>query len=113
MPMDKERRQAPRFSIKQMIQLGEGTEEFLWARSLNLSKIGLGCLSSKPLQPLDRVFGMVTVQSGEDSRDISFEGYVVRSKPVDEGYELGIAFTEISSEDAVFLDTCFDSPESP
>lgn len=103
--MGQERRLAARFSIRQMIQLGEGREEYLWAKSLNLSKTGLGCISSKALQPLDRIFGMISVEVGDAVRDINFEGYIVRAKPLEQGCELGISFTDLDPEDEQFLDS--------
>lgn len=110
--MKQERRKSPRFVIRQMIRLGEGREEYLWAKSLNLSKVGLGCITNKSLQPLDRIFGMITLHTEEEEKIINFEGYVVRSRPLDSGYELGIAFTEIDPADSDYIAQHVSEPQS-
>ncbi len=43
---------------------------------------------------------------------IRFEGYVARSKPVEDGCELGISFTDFDSEDGAVLDRFFSSSET-
>lgn len=110
--MEQDRRKAPRFLIEQMIQLGEGWEEYFWAKGIDFSRLGLRCISSKILEPLDRIFGMISLELDDKKFKIRFEGYVARSKPLDDGCELGVSFTDFDSEDASVLDRFFSSSET-
>lgn len=110
--MEQERRKAPRFLIEQMIQLGEGWEEYFWARGIDFSRLGLRCISSKILEPLDRIFGMLALELDGKTYNVRFEGYVARSKPIKDGCELGVSFTDFDSEDSAILDRFFSASET-
>jgi hypothetical protein len=85
-----------------MVQLG-GEEEFFLAQGVDLSREGLCCTTKAPLQPLDQVFGMVTLTHGDHKQNISFEAYVARIKALDQGKEIGLSFTHMEQDDVAFL----------
>jgi hypothetical protein len=100
--MEQNKRISPRFNIQQMVQLG-GEEEFFLANGVDLSREGLCCTTKAPLQPLDQVFGMITLSHRDRKQNISFEAYVARIKAHEQGKEIGLSFTHMEPEDAAFL----------
>jgi hypothetical protein len=55
---------------------------------------------------------MLSLELEDKKYSIRFEGYVARSRPVKDGCELGISFTDFDSEDGAILDRFFLSSET-
>ena len=95
----KEKRGFVRFQIHQMIRLSYGKEEYLQGEGINLSEGGLLCRTDHPIEPYSKVFLMMTIPESEGMKAVNCEGIVVRSEKGASGYENGIAFSELKSED--------------
>lgn len=94
-----EKRSEGRFKINQLIGYFPSREEYLWAEGIDVSRHGVHCRSSSPMDPLTNVFIMLEVKVGEEKRLIRCEGYVAHSRMVGGKCEFGIKFQHISSED--------------
>lgn len=92
--MDKDRRGATRFSIKQFVDLSSNGEDFLHVSALNLSLGGLSCESSVPLDPMMPVFILLGFPGAGGERTFELEGYVAHSRMAGGRCIAGIAFTD-------------------
>jgi len=112
-----EKRSEGRFKINQLIGYFPSREEYLWAEGIDISRNGVHCRSSSPVDPLTNVFVMLEVKVGEEKRLVRCEGYVAHSRMVDGKCEFGIKFQHISSEDMPlfenFLASLGSDEESP
>jgi hypothetical protein len=104
----KEKRDFVRFQIHQMIRLSYGKEEYLQGEGLNLSEGGLLCRTEHPVEPYSKVFLMMALPETGGTKQINCEGIVVRSEKGASGYENGIAFSELKSEDRRALERYLD-----
>jgi hypothetical protein len=104
-----EKRSEKRFKISQLIGYYPSREEYLWAEGIDISRHGVHCRSSKPVDPLTNVFIMLEVKVGEEKRLVRCEGFVAHSRMVEGKCEFGIKFEHISSEDMPLFETFLSS----
>jgi len=64
-----ERRQHPRFRIRQLIKLDFGREDYLEARAVDIGEGGLRLCSGQPLEVGSRVFVMLSSKNAKGEED--------------------------------------------
>lgn len=99
-----ERRRSPRFHISQLVEVAYGREYFLQAAGIDISENGLLCETAEAPEKGSHVFLLLEVR-GEypgchdgQPESIQIEGYVARTESAEEGYYVGIDFSEIPDE---------------
>ncbi len=97
--MTDDRRQSKRFSIRQIIDLTFPREAFFQAEGLNLSEGGMMCKSSYPVEPLMRVYLMLSLARGDGSYLLKTEGSVVHVEKKAGAYLFGVAFEHLEPQD--------------
>lgn len=98
--MSKERRRAPRFSLRHLIEVDFGKEKFVRATALNISSSGLLCKTSPAVELYSRVFLSLTLPGENGDEIVNCEGIVVRSEPDGDEFSTGISFTSFEPEEA-------------
>ena len=110
--MQRERRTAPRYEIRQMVRLSRGAEEFIPAGAVNISRNGLLCRTEKPVDPGTSLYLMITLPEGATDDHVSIEeAMVVRCFPAENrnGYQCGISFLRIGDKDRTRLNAMLAS----
>ena len=98
--MAKERRRAPRFSLRHLIEVDFGKEQFVRATGLNISSSGLLCMTNPAIELYSRVFLSLTLPGKNGDEIINCDGIVVRSEPKGDEFITGISFTSFQPEEA-------------
>jgi c-di-GMP-binding flagellar brake protein YcgR len=94
-----ERRRSPRYKIEQAIQISLGRENFMSAEALDISKQGISCLTNEQIEPYTRIFLVLSIKEGNQTREITCEGMVLYTEKKGHLYKLGLEFTEMKDED--------------
>jgi hypothetical protein len=107
-----ERRQHPRFRIRQLIKLDFGREDYLEARAVDIGEGGLRLCSGQPLEVGSRVFVMLSSKNAKGEEDyLTAEGVVVRTE-LKQGatkcYESGVEFVDLDEEKSAALKAIID-----
>jgi c-di-GMP-binding flagellar brake protein YcgR len=97
--MEKDRRRSDRFTIHQMIELSMSRETFFMAEGKNISEHGILCVSDEYIEPYKKVFLMLSFPEGTDNYILQSDGIVIRCDKTDDGYAVGINFTDIDPTD--------------
>ncbi len=103
--MDKERRSATRFTIKQFVDLSSNGEDFIHVTANDLSLGGLSCISSTPLDPMMPVFLLLGFSGEDGEKTVELEGYVAHSRMENGKCVAGIAFTDRPPETRNAIET--------
>ncbi|WP_159438796.1 PilZ domain-containing protein [Alkalispirochaeta americana] len=94
--MEQDRRQSPRYRLRQLIHLGFGKETFIPSRGTDISTAGIGCQVDEPVDLYSRVYLMIQLGEDDSTPPIQGEGVVLRCSPREGGgYDVGIEFTEV------------------
>ncbi len=110
--MGKDRRQHERFTIRQMIDITFPRENYLQAEGLNLSEGGMMCRTTYPVEPLTRVFLMLSLPTGAAGGEeylLKTEANVVYVRQEADEYVFGVAFAGLSRQDSEALRGFLDS----
>lgn len=99
-----DRRKSERFRLNQLIDVGFGREDFVYAEGRDISATGIGCETTHPVDPSTHMYMMFQVGPQHDRTTIQCEGVVTRCTSVDhDKYDIGIEFTEMQDRDRVTL----------
>jgi hypothetical protein len=108
-----EKRAAPRFKINQLIGFQANREEYLWAEGLDISRLGLSCLSEEPIDPGTNVFFMLSLSDADGTKhDVRGEGYVSHSRGEGGKCRFGIKLERVYEEDKPYLEAFLASLET-
>lgn len=99
-----EKRERPRFRIRQMIGYFPNREEYLWAEGLDMSIDGISCRSKAPVDPLTNLFVMISIPSPEGERLVRCEGYVAHSRMEEGSCRFGVKIERIPEEERPFVE---------
>ncbi len=94
--METEKREHPRFEIKQLVEVGFAHEKFVSAEGVNLSKNGILCRTDEECPMYTKVFVMMTIPHKHKERIINLEGIIIRSTHNAGGWDTGISITDMS-----------------
>ena len=94
--MDGERRKSPRLSLNQCIQISFGKETYIDAEAVNISENGILCSSSETVESLDRIFLMIDLPFGDQTKTIQCEGIPLHTKHEAGKTFFGVQFTDIN-----------------
>jgi hypothetical protein len=98
--MTTDRRQDPRFSIEQIVEISFGREAFVRGSGINISKTGILCETDGYLEPSSQVSLQLTIQMGSEIHRFNCEGIVVRTDEAKGTFQSGISFTDLRAADA-------------
>jgi len=104
-----EKRKHKRFKIYQMIQMSIGKENYVSCEGINISKSGMLVKTNKEVDTSARFYFLFEVSTASGNHEIRCEGLAAHMEEVDDGYELGVAFTDLDEEDGKILDLYIDS----
>lgn len=99
-----EKRKDGRFRIYQMIQMSVGKEKFVACEGLNISKSGMLCKTNVAVNPSTRFYLMFEVPVKSKKYEIKCEGLAAHVHEIDDGFEVGVTFTDLWEEDARILE---------
>jgi len=102
--MKSEKRNHPRFEIKQLVEVDLGHEKFISAEGINLSRSGVLCRTEEECPLYSKVFMMMTIPHKVKERIISLEGVVIRSVHKKEEWETGISITSMEKASRTLFD---------
>jgi hypothetical protein len=106
-----EKRHDRRFRINQLIGYFPNREEYLWAEGHDMSRGGISCSSTAPVDPMTNVFVMVGIPSSEGEKLVRCEGYVAHARMEGGRCVFGIKIMHVSEEDLPILDAYIESQE--
>ncbi len=109
MPQDKRRH--PRFTISQFISVSFDRESFVQVSAEDISQGGMRCRTAVPIDPLTRVFLMVTIPTITGDYILKVEGVVVHSRKDGPDYALGVQFVDLMDSDKEALQEYLSSLE--
>lgn len=105
-----EKRRFKRFSIHQLIEISFGREVFIEAEGINISEGGMRCKLSQGLDPLSRLYLLLTIPLEEELHIIETEGIIRWCEQTENGeFQAGIEFHELSKTDKNVLKTYIES----
>ena len=99
-----DKREDPRFRIKQLIGYHPSREEYFWAEGLDLSRSGISCVSNEAVDAMTNVFFMLSVPGPEGEHPLRGEGYTAHSHMEDGKCRFGIKIERIFEEDKPIFD---------
>lgn len=99
--MKAERRRSPRYSVRQVVEIGHGRQSVLWGDAINLSSSGILCRTSDSVFPSSRVLVSMVLPNGAR---VDCEGIVVRSELIDGEYRTAIKFDAFHGKGSVGLE---------
>lgn len=85
--------------MKQLIGFQPNREEYLWAEGVDISPIGISCLSDNEIEPNLNVFFMLSLDDSPAGSSVRGEGYVLRVEHFQGRYRFGIKIERIFEED--------------
>jgi len=85
--------------MDQMVELSYEKEEFVSASGVNVSELGVMCRTSRQLDEGTRVFLMFSLVCPDCESTIQCEGIVIHCKKTDDGYNIGIEFSDLKPAD--------------
>ncbi len=94
-----ENRRHDRFNIYQMIQLGFGKENYIAAEGINISEGGMLCRIGSDVDVYSKLFLLFDIPLDEGRHEIKCEGLITYSMKAEDGFDVGISFTDLSEED--------------
>ena len=97
--MSDERRRAGRFKINQLVQMSFDREEFISAKGIDLSELGMLVESEDELDLGAKVFLLFEVPGPEGSQSIQSDGIVAHSVKTKGKYRTGIEFDGLFESD--------------
>jgi hypothetical protein len=92
--MAEEKRKHPRFTVSQFISISFDRENFVQVTAEDISQGGMRCRTTEPVDPLTRVFLMVTFPTGSGDHVLRTEGMVVHAQKEGDDYRLGVQFMD-------------------
>lgn len=99
-----DKREEPRFRIKQLIGYHPNREEYFWAEGLDLSRNGISCVSNEAVDAMTNVFFMLSVPGPEGEHSLRGEGYIAHSHMEEGKCRFGIKIERVYEEDKPFLE---------
>ncbi len=111
--MAKERRRSPRLSLRHLIELDYGKEQFIQATGVNISSSGLLCKTNPEIALYSRVFLSFALPAETGDEIINCEGIVVRSDKDGDEFTTAISFTSFRPDEAEKLVQLLGAPEGP
>ena len=100
-----EKRNQARFKMYQMIQMTVGKEEYVACEGINISKTGMLCRIDRKIDHAAQFYLLFEVPLQSGNYEISCEGMVAHSHKTDDGYEIGVHFTDLFEDDERILET--------
>ena len=97
--MSDDRRQSRRFALRQIIDVTFPRETMFQAEGLNLSEGGMMCRTSHPVEPLARVYLMLSLSTASGSYMLKTEGCIVHVEQKGDQYLFGMAFEHLEGQD--------------
>ena len=101
--MSEERRNAPRVSLDQCVEVSLGKELFIDAAAVNISQTGMMCSSKTSVENLERIFLMINLPIGDDLLKIQCDGIVMYTKQDNERCFFGIHFVDLDEKTSKIL----------
>ena len=99
---NQERRRSKRVEVTQAIDMGCSTENFIQAKSVNISRHGILLECPEPVELCDRIYLMLNFE-GKSDKEYTCEGLVVRSEKSGDKYHVAVEFTDFCQEDLDLL----------
>lgn len=99
-----DKRKHNRFKIYQMIQMSIGKEKFISCEGINISKSGMLVKTNFEIPISARFFLLFEVPLEKGNYEIRCEGLAAHVKKMEEGYEIGISFSDLFEDDERILE---------
>ncbi len=93
-----------RFKIYQMIQMSIGKEKFISCEGINISKSGMLIKTNFEIPTSARFYLLFEVPLSKGNYEIRCEGIAAHVKKVDDGFEIGISYSDLFEEDEKILE---------
>ena len=106
-----EKRKHSRFKIYQMIQMSIGEERYVSCEGVNISKSGMLVKTDSEIDSAARFYLLFEVPTEQGSHEIRCEGLAAHVHKTDEGFEVGVSFTDLFEDDQRVLEQFIDSLE--
>lgn len=101
--MGEERRKYPRLSLNQCIKISYGKETFIDAEAVNISQNGILCSTASSVGQLERIYMMIDLPSGSETRTIECEGIAMHTQTAEGKTFFGIQFIDMKESDSAAL----------
>lgn len=103
--MERERREAHRYGIKQLIAYDMGREHYIRAQAVDISRSGIAFVSSECIEPLLSINIIFSISDRDgNSRTIESNGYIANVSETAEGCRFGVTFSRMAPEDRAALE---------
>ncbi len=96
------RRQEPRFSISQMVEMSFGKERWVHARGLDISRNGFRGKLSEEIETGTTVYVLFRI----DEKPVQVEAVAIHVSPTEDGlYDTGFQFSSVNDPSRAAIDT--------
>jgi c-di-GMP-binding flagellar brake protein YcgR len=109
--MSDERRRHERFAIRQMLEISFAREVFFQAEGLNISEGGMMCRTDYPVEPLTKVYLIVSIPGKTGEHLLKTEGTVIHTRKEAGEYVFGVTFNDLGEQDIQALQAYLQSLE--
>ncbi len=104
-----EKRKHSRFKIYQMIQISIGKEHYVSCEGINISKSGMLVKTNAEVDTSARFYLLFEVPLETGNYEIRCEGLAAHVHKVEDGWEVGVSFSDLFEDDEKILEQYIES----